>query len=244
MGDEGYSRWTPITLKEFRAFLGFSILMGIVQLPALDDYWSRDSRTRYAHIADKISRQRFREISRYLHFVDNDHLAPRSDPLYDRLGKVRPLIEHISERFESVYKPSKNLAVDEAMIKFQGRSSLKQYMPKKPIKRGIKVWVLGDSSNGYFSKFKVYTGKQEARENGLGEHVVKTLTRGLETKKHHVFFDNFFTSTNLLEDLHKDGIYGCGTLREDRKNIPPELKKPKLKKRYNMVKVGVCVCVV
>ena len=41
-------------------------------------------------------------------------------------------------------------AVDEAMIKFQGRSSLKQYMAMKPIKRGIKVW---DSCNGYFSKF-------------------------------------------------------------------------------------------
>ena len=50
--------------------------------------------------------------------------------------------------------------MDEAMIKFQGRSSFKQYMPAKPIKRGIKVWVLGDSSNGYFSKFDVYTGRK------------------------------------------------------------------------------------
>ena len=186
----------------------------------------------YAPIADRISRQRFRDISRYLHFVDNDHLAPRGDPSYDWLGKVRPLIEHLSERFEDVYKPTQNLAVDEAMIKFQGRSSLKQYMPMKPVKRGIKVWVLGDSSNEYFSKFKVYTGKQEAREVGLGEHVVKTLTRGLEKKNHHVFFDNFFTSVNLLEDLEKDGIYGCGTVRRHRKGLPSELKNPGLKKRY------------
>ncbi len=41
-----------------------------------EDYWSRDPHYRYAPIADKISRQRFRDISRYLHFVDNDHLAP------------------------------------------------------------------------------------------------------------------------------------------------------------------------
>ena len=157
-------KWNPITDEELRAFFGFSILMGINHLPAIDDYWSRDPHLRYGPIADKISRQRFRDISRYLHFVDNDHLAPRGDPFYDRLGKVRPLIEHLSERFEDVYKPTQNVAVDEAMIKFQGRSSLKQYMPMKPVKRGIKVWVLGDSSNGYFSKFKVCTGKQEARE--------------------------------------------------------------------------------
>ena len=36
------------------------------------------------------------------------------------------------------------------MIKFQGRSSLKQYMPMKPTKRGIKVWVLADEY-GFFS---------------------------------------------------------------------------------------------
>ena len=246
MGEEAYKKWTPITLEEFRAFLGFNILMGIVHLPAIDDYWSRDPRTRYAPIADKIPRQRYRDISRYLHFVDNNHLSPRGDPSYDRLGKIRPLIEHISDRFETVYHPSKHVAVDEAMIKFQGRSSLKQYMPKKPVKRGIKVWVLGDSANGYFSKFQVYTGKQDTRETGLGEHVVKTLTKGLEKKNHHVFFDNFFTGVRLLEDLQEDGILGCGTVRCDRKGMPPDLKKPVLKKRYAStlrVLPGVCVCV-
>ena len=100
------------------------------------------------------------QISRYLHFVDNDHLAQRGDPAHDRLGKVRPLIDHLSSKFETLYEPSKKVAVDEAMIKFQGRSSLKQYMPQKPIKRGIKVWVLGDNSNGYFSRLDIYTGRK------------------------------------------------------------------------------------
>ena len=125
MGEDAYERWNPITVEELKAFFRFSILVGINHLPAIDDYWSRDLHLRYGPIADKISRQRFRDISRYLHFVDNDHLAPRGDPSYDRLGKVRPLIEHLSERFEDVYKPTQNVAVDEAMIRFQGRSSLK-----------------------------------------------------------------------------------------------------------------------
>ena len=62
------------------------------------------------------------------------------------------------------------------MIKFQGRSSLKKYMPQKPIKRGIKVWVLADSRNGYFSRLEVYTGRKRNTEHGLGEIVVKDLT--------------------------------------------------------------------
>ena len=36
-------------------------------------------------------------------------------------------------------------------------------MPKKPVKRGIKVWVLGDSETGYFSKFDDYCGKGISR---------------------------------------------------------------------------------
>ena len=47
--------------------------------------------------------------------------------MHDRLGKVRPLID-LSSKFSSLYDPSKDVAVDEAMIKFQGRSALKQYM--------------------------------------------------------------------------------------------------------------------
>ena len=85
------------------------------------------------------------------------------------------------------------------MIKFTGRSSLKQYMPMKPVKRGIKVWVLADSHNGYFSKFQVYMGKKDGVvEKGLGARVVKDLTSSLKGKYHHVYFDNFFTSTELI----------------------------------------------
>jgi hypothetical protein len=45
------------------------------------------------------------------------------------------------------------------MIKYKGRSSMKQYMPNKPIKRGFKVWVRGDPRNGYVSQLDVYVGK-------------------------------------------------------------------------------------
>ena len=231
MGDERYREWRKITHEEVKAFFGFSILMGIDHLPSVDDYWSEDPLLHYAPIADRIPRWRFRELSQHLHFVDNDHLAPRGDPAHDRLGKVRPLIDHLSSKFEMLYEPSMNVAVDEAMIKFQGRSSLKQYMPKKPIKRGIKVWVLGDSSNGYFSQLDIYTGRKEDREVGLGAYVVKKLMEGLKDKHHHVFFDNYFTSFRLLEDLEKDGIYVCGTARKDRKEFPAALKNPGLKER-------------
>ena len=135
--------------------------MGINDLHSVDSYWNRDQRLRYAHIADHISRWRYCEISRYLHFMNNDNLVQRGDPAYDRLGKVRPLINHLTTKFKTLYEPSKEVAVDEAVIKFQGRLCLKQYMPMKPIKHEIEVWVLGDSANRYFSRLDVYCGKGE-----------------------------------------------------------------------------------
>ena len=100
MGPDKYDKWTKVTVEEF---LGFSILMGINHLPSLDDYWLKDPRLRYAPVAGHISRDSFREVSKYLHFVDNDTLVPRGEEGHDRLGKVRPLINHLSTKFAEVY---------------------------------------------------------------------------------------------------------------------------------------------
>ena len=235
MGDIKYQSWTKITVEELKAYFGFILLMGMVPLPSVEDYWKRDPVFHYLPISDHISRDRFRDISRYLHFVNNNTLVPRGQPGHDRLGKVRPAINHLSQRFSELYDPHCELAVDEAMIKFQGRSSLKQYMPMKPIKRGIKVWVLGDSHNGYFQKFQIYSGKEGSREVDLGARVVKTLTDHLHGKFHHIFFDNFFTSLKLLQDLGDNGLYGCGTVRKHRIGFPPTLKTIKLTNRYNTI---------
>ena len=72
---------------------------------------------------------------------------------------MRPVINSISQTLTSCYNIARDVVVDEAMIPFQGHSSMKQYLPKKPVKRGIKVWCLADSCNGYVQRFDVYTGQ-------------------------------------------------------------------------------------
>ena len=57
-----------------------------------------------------------------------------------------------------MYNPNKQVSIDEAMIPYKGQSSKKQYLPKKPVKRGFKIWMRGDSINGYISELEVYTG--------------------------------------------------------------------------------------
>ena len=105
---------------EIRAYLGFNVLMGINHLPEIRDYWSRDPRLHYAPISDRISRDRYEEISRYLHFVDNETLPQRGESGYERLQKVKPIISAIRERCLKTYRPKKENSIDEAMIPFKG----------------------------------------------------------------------------------------------------------------------------
>lgn len=70
-------------------------------------------------------------------------------------------------------------SIDEAMMRFNRRSSLKQYLPKKPIHRGMNVWVRADSTNRYICQFDIYTGKDgDSITTNLGESVVIKLTSG------------------------------------------------------------------
>ena len=102
----------------------------------IDDYWSTDPIFYYSPVTYRIPRDRSQEISRYLHFVDNTTLVPQGSPGYDHLGKVWPVIDHLSKRFVYLYEPDREVAANKTMIKFTGHSSVKQY---KPINWGIKV---------------------------------------------------------------------------------------------------------
>ena len=60
--------------------------------------------------------------------------------------------------------------------KFKGRSSIKQYLPLKPVKHGFKVGVRADSLNGYICDFDVYTGKEDAPQQNFRADVVQKLS--------------------------------------------------------------------
>ena len=77
------------------------------------------------------------------------------------------------------------------MVQFKGRSSMKQFMRGKPVKRGYKIWMLRDES-AYNLKLQIYVGKSKNKvEPGLHEKVVLDLMNGLEGKTHVIFMDNF-----------------------------------------------------
>ena len=92
---------------------------------------------------------------RYLHLVDSVKQKKVGEAGYDPLFKVRPLLDHLSAVFLRYYQPSRELSVDEMMIGTRCLISFLQYMPKKPCKFGVKVWVLAKTTTGYVLGFQV-----------------------------------------------------------------------------------------
>ena len=67
--------------------------------------------------------------------------------------------------------------------------------------------------------------------------VVMKLVDPVKNRGHHVYTDNFYTSPILFADLRRNGCGACGTLRLNRKGIPPEIKRPISKGETKVVDV-------
>ena len=175
-----------------------------------------------------MSRDRFLLYLTFLHLADNSLMIPLQEEGHDKLFKV---LSTLIESYQNSYKMEREISVDEMMIKYKGRLSFLQYMPKKPHKWGIKAWALAEAGSGYCWNFTVYTGKDgTTKDDALGTRVVLDLVRNLAGKGHNVWFDNYYTSPTLCHKLHTSGFGCCGTLRLDRKGIPPSFRAAVLRK--------------
>ena len=105
-----------------------------------------------------MSGRRFELLMKYLHLNDSQTQPGRDDSNYDKLYKIRPFLNMITNSFKTVFTPYQTISVDESIIGFKGRLSWVQYMPKNPTKWGIKLWVASDSVTGYVWNFHLYTG--------------------------------------------------------------------------------------
>ena len=231
--------WKETTPTEIRRYVGLRIFMSVVHLPDIKMYWSQDRFYGNFAVADVMTRDRFEKISQYLHANDRSGYN-REDPDRDKLYLIRPILDLVNKRCLQNYKPHRENAVDEAMVKFRGTLGFRQYMPAKPTKYGIKVWERADSTNGYVCEFEVYVGKPQGgqRETNLGSKVVKRLTRHLKGKNHHIYFDNYFNSVALISELLQDHIYACGTVKSNARGLPNEMRVTRGKKDTQKMQPG------
>ena len=201
--------------------------MGITRKPKIADHWKQKFGLFRSQVNTIMSRDRFQLIWRYLHLYDSELLPQLGQP--DKLLKLRWLIEYLNKAFSQMYTTYGSVTIDESMVKFKGRLSFRQYLPSKPIKWGMKMWSLAESTNGYLHQFQIYTGKEGVQEKRLSHRVVTDLMKNMQDQNICVYMDNFYTGIELLKELKIRGIYACGIVRANRKGLPTELLPKKLK---------------
>ena len=223
LGDD----FKDVDMTELNAYIAMLYAGGITHQTnvKLDQLWS-DSLFVPPIFSAVLPRARMREIKKHLRFDDKEQRDAKLES--DKMAALRELYEVINGQFKSSYVPGTNLTVDERISPFRGRVSFKIYMPKKPHKYGIKLWVLCDSVTKYVVNFKVYCGKQNnKREVNQGENVVMDLTSHLAAG-YNITTDNFFTSVPLafkLLNRSRNPMTLLGTVRANRKYIPDFIKK-------------------
>ena len=222
--DKHKTPWSPVTVDELKSWLALTLNMGLVNKPTIQSYWATENSTLTPFFISTMSRTRYQQILRYLHFVDNSTLTPRGQDGYNKLGKIQPLLNLILPKFQETYCPSRNLSVDETVVKFKGKLSWKQFIKDKPARFGLKLFTLADADNGYVLSYKVYTGKDNAAvARGLAKRVVLELAEPFFNKGYNIFMDNYYTSVDLFEDLYTHGMQACGTCRTNRVGLPKDI---------------------
>jgi hypothetical protein len=102
----------------------------------------------------------------------------------------------------------------------RGRCAFKVYMPNKPGKYSIKVWVLCDAKTFYCCNFQVYLrSTRNAPERNQGAHVVKNLTSFWKNSGRNVTTDNIFTDISLAKHLLKINITLLRTMQKMQKDL-------------------------
>lgn len=138
------------------------------------------------------------------------------NPAYDPSSRFRPLLSFINRQFSRFIIPDREVCVDETLMGTKGHTVMRQYIPSKAAKFGIKFWMLCESATGFILQMSVYRGKEfELVPAGQlqGTQVVIDLmnSANLLNRGYHVFCDSFFCSLNLATRLLEYNTYVTGT---------------------------------
>lgn len=230
-----------MTEADFDKFLGILVFSSFNKRLSQRDYWSTNPHLRSEPVVSAMSRKQFEKIKSSLKFH-----RPEDENKEDKAWRVRKLLDIFQKNTTKYGWFATALSIDEMMVKFFGKLSIKQFIPMKPIRFGIKLWAVC-GPDGFVFYFDIYCGKNSQGGTGmdnipLGSRVVLQMCRPLlnataprKLQKYHIYFDNLFSSPDLLIHLKRIGLRATGVVRNDRVKEKNDLDK-KAKRGMHVVK--------
>ncbi|XP_065672200.1 piggyBac transposable element-derived protein 4-like [Hydra vulgaris] len=216
-----WHKWKNVTLEEIHAYFGTILNMALNEKSSIKHYFSCDWLNYMPFFSAVFSRNRFLQIHWML------HVSPPSNPsneLNRRARKVHRVVSEMKSSCSRNFVPSRNIAIDEVLL---------------DSKWGIRVFVLADSETGYISFFEPYYGNCTTESlarpmmqftSRIVLHLCDELLEAAQGSGYHLFTDRLYTSFPLAQELLKMNIQTTGTIMKNRKQLPEDIKKLKLKR--------------
>lgn len=137
-------------------------------------YWGKA--TQIPTVAEVMPVNHFDKTKQCFHCNDNSKHLPNTHKDFDKTFKVRPVLDSVRAKCQQLPQ-EENHSVHEQIIPTKTRTSLKQYLPNKPYKWGIKVWARCGVS-GILYDFEVHTGKTTKADRSHNEPFEKNWVWG------------------------------------------------------------------
>ena len=211
-------KWSDVRPIEIKKFIGLLYYMGLVKMPNVRDHWATDPLTDTPVVRKVMTRDRYVQICKNFRMLDEEK-AGYDDPL----RKIRNFVDKVIENSRKHYIPSKNISLDESMIRFKGRHKFKVYMLRKPTKHGFKAYVVAESSTGFCLSWEMHSFTEEnpfCLRKTLARLLTPFADRGFT-----VYMDRYYTSPSLLTELSKFNIKACGTVLPGRLKLSETIQE-------------------
>ena len=228
-------KWVDTDVVELRAWVGLHLRAGVDKdsFRPIPELFS--SKTGPPIYGATMPRDRFKVLKDTIRFDDSTTREDRKQN--DKEGKLAPIKEVFDlfvDNCKRNFQPGRKVTIDETIVAFNGRCNFKVYMPSKPDRHGIKIWSLADSETSYLVDAQIYQGKlSDKKETGQAERVVKDLIACIENTGRSITMDNFFTSVKLAKDLLEKGLSVLGTIRKNKKELPPSFQASRKRNVYS-----------
>ena len=200
--------------NEVLAFIAVHIYMGIHYLPRISMYWNDESR--HAFVTALFSRDRFQLMNSCFCLAPPEKRCAVDDPYLH----TKRFIAHLNDTMPFLFFPHQEMAFDEAMCAYTGRSDIKQYLPMKPHPYGYKIWCL--ASEKYVLQIELYQCADDSfSQDGKMCDLIKRMVKRYTGRGHILYCDTFFTSPKLVTRLRDMKIYVCGSVSLNRQGMLP-----------------------
>ncbi|KAI6646989.1 piggyBac-derived 2-like [Oopsacas minuta] len=207
------------TYEEIKCFVGLLLWTSLVPFPNRRSYFTNSEIYDLPNFKKHVTRDRFEELLKMLHLTDNEQIEDNLIAAKRFEAKMGNFLSSFNANSKRLLAPARSLSIDEMMVKFYGRSVIRQYIKSKPTKYGVKLWSICCSCCGYSLTQNIYLGSTVEKVGG--RDVVLQLTEPYLDKGHVKYCDRFFSHLDIAAYLRsrKTGMVGTSNL----KSLPADM---------------------